>query len=254
MATVFKKTFTKPLPTGAELFTRKGGRFARFKDAAGKTRTERVTTGKDGSDRLLIEADTWTAKYRDGQRIVREVATGCRDETAARNVLADLVKRAELVRGKVLTVAQDAIIDQQGTTLADHFIAYIDHLASRDTTAVHRKTTRAYLDRLAADCSFSKLADLDRSIIERWLTVSTAAGMSARSRNAYSAALVAFGNWCVDTRRLVSNPLAGLAKANEKADPRRHRRALTEAELVKLLDVARRRPLADAMLIRRGKR
>jgi hypothetical protein len=29
---------------------------------------------------------------------------------------------------------------------------------------------------------------------------------------------------------------------------------MTEAELVKLLDVARRRPLLDAMTIRRGKR
>ena len=52
----------------------------------------------------------------------------------------------------------------------------------------------------------------------------------------------------------MSNPFAGVPKADAKADPRRKRRALTEAELVKLLDVARRRPLADAMMIRRGKR
>jgi len=95
VATVFKKTFTKPLPSGAETFIRKGEKFARWKDAKGKTRTANVTTGKDGSERLIIAAKTFTAKYRDGSGIVREVATGCRDETAARAVLAELVKRCE---------------------------------------------------------------------------------------------------------------------------------------------------------------
>ena len=55
-------------------------------------------------------------------------------------------------------------------------------------------------------------------------------------------------------RRLLSNPFADVPKADAKADRRRQRRALTEAELVKLLDVARRRPLVDAMTVRRGKR
>src|SRR5262249_12452637 len=41
---------------------------------------------------------------------------------------------------------------------------------------------------------------------------------------------------------------------NEKADRRRQRRAMEETELVRLLDVARRRPLLDRMTVRRGKR
>ena len=245
MGTVYKKTFTKPLPEGVELFTRKNEQFARWTDAKGKTRTEKVTTGKDGTPRLLIEAATFTAKYRDGSRIVREVATGCRDANAAVQVLADLLKRAEHVKSGLTTAAQDAVIDQQGTGLRGHFDAYIAHLSAKGTTGMHRKGTRAYLDRIAKDCSFTKLADVERVALEQWLVGRTAAGASARSRNASRVALVAFCNWCVTTRRLVTNPLAGTPKANEKADPRRHRRALTEAELVRLLDVARRRPLAE---------
>lgn len=34
MGTVFKKTFTKPMPAGAEIFIRKGQRFARWLDAS----------------------------------------------------------------------------------------------------------------------------------------------------------------------------------------------------------------------------
>jgi integrase len=55
-------------------------------------------------------------------------------------------------------------------------------------------------------------------------------------------------------RRLASNPFAGIVKANEKADPRRQRRAMTEAELLRLLPVARERPSLDAMTVRRGPR
>ncbi len=35
MGTVYRKTFTKPVPAGAETFTRKGQRFARWKDRKG---------------------------------------------------------------------------------------------------------------------------------------------------------------------------------------------------------------------------
>ena len=75
-----------------------------------------------------------------------------------------------------------------------------------------------------------------------------------RTRNVYRAARWLFATGA--SRRTGSYQPAwlSLAKANEKADRRRQRRALTEAELVRLLDVARRRPLVDAMTIRRGKR
>ena len=59
--------------------------------------------------------------------------------------------------------------------------------------------------------------------------------MGARTRNTYRAAAVAFCNWCIETGRLLSNPFAKVAKADEDADPRRQRRALTEDELMRLL-------------------
>jgi hypothetical protein len=134
MGTVFKKTFTKPLPAGAELFTREGQQFARWNDAKGKTRKALVTTGKKGEPRILFEAKTYTAKYRDRGRIVREVSTGCRDEQAARSVLADLERRAELVKAGVMTVSEDEIAEQQFAPLADHFIAFDAALQSKGRT------------------------------------------------------------------------------------------------------------------------
>ena len=70
-------------------------------------------------------------------------------------------------------------------------------------------------------------------------------GMSARTRNAYVQGIAGFCSWAVHNQRLASNPLARIAKADEKSDRRRQRRSLTEPELVRLLEIARWRPLAE---------
>src|SRR5262249_31227630 len=93
-----------------------------------------------------------------------------------------------------------------------------------------------------------------REALERWLVSEAKRGRSARSRNAHQIALTAFCNWAVQTGRLMTNPFKGVVKADEKADRRRQRRAMTEDELARLLDAARRRPLHDALTVRRGKR
>ena len=204
----------------------------------------------EAGDRIAATAGTYTAKYRDGSGIVREVATGCRDESAARSVLNELEKRSDKVRSGIRSAAEDAVIDHQGTPLADHITAFIDHQkakgASRRVDDVRRQ-----LRRVANDCGFRRLAGLNASALERWLLDRGAEGMGAATRNEYRIAWIMFLNWCVRTRRLLSNPFADVPRADAKADRRRTRRALTEDELRRLLD-ADARPLLDAMTIRRG--
>src|SRR5690348_15029482 len=100
MGTVFKKTVTRPVPKGAELFERGKERFARWK-VKGKTRTAPLTRGKKGEDRIAVECPYYVAQYRDGNGAVCIVSTGCRDETAARQVLARLEREAEQVRAGI---------------------------------------------------------------------------------------------------------------------------------------------------------
>ena len=254
MGAVIKKQVTKPVPAEAETFVRKGERFARWTDARGRKRMAPLTIGKDGSDRIVTESPYFVAKYRDGADVVREVATGCRDETAARQVLADLERKAELVRSGVMTAAEAAIGDHQAISLAEHFDAYLTYHEAKGACEEHRSERGRQFRRLAADCSFAALADLRREAVERWLTVQAQAGMGARTRNSYLSSALAFGNWCVETSRLVVNPFDAVPKANEKADPRRQRRAMMEPELVRLLSVARERPLLEALTVRKGPR
>ena len=253
MGTVYKKTFTKPLPPNAEVFTRKGERFAKWKPAKGKTQTAPLITGQDGSDRIVLKAGTYTAKYRDGSGIVREKATGCRDKEAASRVLGDLERRAELVKANVMTAGEDAIADHQGTPLAEHVADFIAHQTAKEVSPVRVANTRSQLQRVMEDCGFKRYTDLSGVVLERWLLARAGEGMSAGTRNQYRAAWVNFANWSVQADRLSKNPFVSVPKADEKVDRRRHRRALSEGELCCLLDVARRRPLLDRLTIRRGK-
>jgi len=252
MGTVYRPTFSKPLPAGAEVFTRQGERFARWKDRAGKTRTAPLTTGRDGADRLLVEARTFVAKYRDGAGIVRTTATGCRDETAARRVLADLERRAELVKAGVMTAGEDSVADHQGIPLDSHFRDYLDHQEVAGVSPARIKDTRYQLGRIARDCGFRTLRDLDAGTFERWLTRCKNDGMAAGTRNRYRESLVGFTNWCVAAGRLLVNPVANVPLADVKTERKRLRRAMSEGELCRLLDAARRRPLVDMMTVRRG--
>lgn len=249
MGTVYRKQTTRPLPVGAELFTKRGQRFARWK-AGKRTRTEKLTTGRDGTERIVTESPTFLAKYRDGQGIVCEVSTGCKDETAARAVLAELEKRAEKVRAGIITKSEDAMTVHQHTPLTDHVAEFIASMRAAGRSETHVTGTERLIQRIIDESGFRRLPDIQAGAVERWLAQQTLpqedkATMGARTRNSYLVALGTFCNWCVERDRLPFNPLAKLEKADERSDRRRQRRALTEAELSRLLIVTRLRPLAE---------
>ncbi|WP_068259612.1 tyrosine-type recombinase/integrase [Rubripirellula obstinata] len=244
MATVFQKKVTRAMPADAERFTKKGVAFVRYR-VKGKSRTAKVTIGKDGSERIEVKTGTFLAKYRDARGLVCEVPTGCRDEQAARSVLADLVRREELIRGNVITREEAAIADHRSTLLTDHLADYVMSLQSAGRTADYTTGTKNKINRLVDECGFVLLQDVRREPLERWLVDRQKENMAARTRNSYLQAIRGLLNWCIEVERLASNPLARVAKADEKSDRRKTRRAMTEAELGRLLRVARDRPLAD---------
>ncbi len=234
-----------PLPQDAEIIEKKGQRLARWRNRQGKLQSAPLTVGKDGSTRVLVESRKYIAKYRDASGLVQEVPTGCRDETAARQVLANLEREAELIRSNVMTKTEAAMGQHNVVPIVDHFLLFDEHLQAKGVVSSHRKTTIRYLEWLKDDCGFSSLADLRRETLERWLARESKANRSARSRNAHRDALVTFCNWCIATGRMALNPFSAISKANEKVDPKRQRRAMTEDELNRLLFVASRRPLAE---------
>ncbi len=274
MATLFKKQYTKPIPKDAEIFSKsvpnsEGKRiekqFARWKsrpDRQGKRKTITAELNEAGN-RIKAEAKTWTAKYRDGEGIVREVATGCREKQSAQKKLDDLLSLVDKVRVGSLTTTDLEIGEHNKTPLADHVADYIEDLKTRRVNADRVKTSDTRLKAACDGCDFRWLRDLNAEALRKWLR--SHSDMSAATYNWHVTLWTAFGNWLTGIRlegkrpsqtgqrRLSSNPFDGFGKRDEKDDRRRIARALTLDEMRTLLDSTQRRPLNDAMMVRRGK-
>jgi integrase len=250
MASIYREKYRRPLPEGAVISERRGKKIARWVDERGRAQVAELE--KDGK-RVVFEYENWFARYRDASGQVRRVSTGCRDEQAARQVLANLVSEMEKVKSGIMTHDDARAGAHADVPLARHVEDYLTHLRACERCEEHIEGTGQSIARVANDCGFERLRDLQRVTVERWLLKQAVAGMGARTRNTYRIALVAFGNWCLREARLLNNPLAGLPKANEAVDRRRERRALTLEEIGKLLKAAEERPLHEKMLIRRGK-
>jgi integrase len=131
------------------------------------------------------------------------------------------------------------------TRLVDHLEGFIRSLKAAGRSDRHINDTNRLARQIAADCGFRVLRDIEADEVESWLVEKLDVGMAARTRNSYLGALNGFCAWCVRNRRLTTNPIRNIAKADEQSDRRLVRRAMTEAELLRLLYVARLRPLAE---------
>src|SRR5262249_56368374 len=118
-----------------------------------------------------------------------------RAEQGARQVLADVERRAELVKANVITAAEAAVGEQKVLPLDAHFDAYDEHLRAKGVTKIHREDTGRYLKRLAADCGFKTLADLHRERLARWLATEANGGRAARAGDAYRDARQSLRPW-----------------------------------------------------------
>jgi len=254
MGTVFRKAWTVPVPARAEIVMQRGKRVARYRIRGGKLRTAEVFTAADGRVRMRGETKGYIAKYRDESGAWAETPTGCTDETAARAILAQLQRRAERIRSGVITAEDDAASKHAVVPIDEHLKAWTDHLKVKGSTKHWWTQAMRRVKRICDERGIRRLRDVSVATVERWMQEQTDAGMSAGTRNGYRGALMAFANWCARTGRIAANPLTHLVTADNRSDRRRTRRALTDDELMRLLDAARRRPLAEASTLQCGER
>ena len=246
MATIYKKKYPIPMPEGAEIIRRQDKRLARWTSGKGQVRTAEVLP--DG--RIQFVSDCWYIRYRSADGQMRRESTGCRDKQAAGKVLADVVASVEKARTGIFTEQEKELASHVNGAISEHMEDYLSHLArkrlrGRKISAQYRKNVRSRLLRLFKECGFRQLRDLSRPRVEKWLDRAEAENMAAATRNEYLISLSAMCNWAVKTGRLASNPVAGIGKADRSSDRRRIRRAMTLDEIARLLDAARRRPIAE---------
>ncbi len=258
MGSVFKKAVTRPLPPeGGNSSCDKESDWLDGGSAEGEDfERQPLRSGREGhgayprgiEDLLRPPPGRKRRDRRDADRLPRRER---RPPSARRAGASGRAGEGELAHPWRSRIAEHLT----APLIGEHVRAFVDSMKSRGVVEMHRENTRRHLEAaLMRDCGLARLADLAQEALEKWLSSETVKGRSARSRNAHRTAIVSFANWCVAVGRLSKNPFKGIPKANETADPRRRRRAMTEGELIRLLDVARRRPLAEVLTVRRGKR
>ncbi len=169
MGMILRKQYTMPIPPGAKITERGGQRVAYWRLRNRQLRSGEVIDGRDGKLRVRGRSRFYMARYRDGSGEIVEVATGCKDEVAARAVLTQLERRAELIRAGVITVAEGDAADYAGVPLSRHLDAYELHLHAKGGDPRRIAMLRRRLERLARDCRFSKLNKMSAGPIEQWL-------------------------------------------------------------------------------------
>ncbi len=183
----------------------------------------------------------WIATYTDADGRRRERSTRTTDKGAAERILSKLVADAALRRDGVIDARQDRFIAESRKPLAQHIAEYLDHCRHAGHAAKAIDNKQRHLGRLVESLGDGRMAVLTADALERYLRRLRDEGQSARTWTLGRQVSVAFASWCVKQGRLESNPLSVVPKLNEQRDRRRVRRPLTDAELARLIDVARER-------------
>jgi integrase len=215
----------------------------RYVDLKGR----QVRKGTPGARKKKLRASKWYGQYTDADGNRHRVPL-CTDKVAALQMLADLERTAE--RQKVGII--DRFAEHRKAPIEQHLTDYETHLRNKGASDKHRAETLRRLRSIIQQSAVRTLDDMRPEAVEQFLARLGDGGASARTRNTYLSSAKAFSRWCIHGRRLGEDPLASLQAAS--GDAVRQRRSLVEAELAKLLQVARERPLLEAMTIRSGER
>ena len=250
---IYKQTYSKPLPEGVKIISRKNGKFASFKNSKGHTTEARLT--KSG-DKILLETAHWHVEFEDNQQICRHLKAYTNEKATQR--LADKIQqllnckatnapidtelqkyveqipsriRDELINFGLL----DANRTAAGKPLLELISEFERSMQAKERSPKYIRETVSMVKRVFEDCWFKYWSDITPGKVESYLKDLRDKGISYRRSNGYLTAIKSFCNWMVKSSYAVESPLKHLAKLNEKLDRRRERRAATPEEMQMLL-------------------
>lgn len=168
----------------------------------------------------------------------RSYAKGFTDKGLTEQLAAKLENEVMLRKRGMIDPAQERLLAIKQSPISEHLAAFDRSLDN--TTPKHRKLILGRVRRLVEACAAKTLADLDAERAEEALKeIRRADDLGKRTYNHYLQAMDEFGKWLVATKRLPSNPLAGIERLNAETDIRHQRRALSTEEVSRLVRAAR---------------
>ena len=160
MARLRRMPYSKPIPSEAEIITHKGKPHARFLDDG---RTVIAPLTKKG-DRIRLLSKKWYGEYRDASGILRCKPLST-DKTAAGQMLADLVKKAERKKANLT----DPFESHSNRPLLDHLDDYRRYLEAEGNCKEYVDKTSARVRSILDGCRFVFIADLTSEKVAEYL-------------------------------------------------------------------------------------
>jgi integrase len=246
MASIYRPTYTRPLPKDAEILNRRSKKVARWRDRKGKVQIAPLASG---GKRIILTYKCWYIAYKSADG-TREIVKGYTDRESTEQRGRELEKLAARKREGLQIIDPD----KYHTAFSEALDLYVADLrrARRDDMYIYNIQKR--MKKLARECGWPTVVSVRSDDFVRWLSAPAQSGRAPRTLNQYLATASAFMEWCISPGKyLIDNPLKGIPRCDE-SDKRRVRRGLPEADLGKLLDKCEERSVIYLTAIKTGLR
>ncbi len=168
----------------------------------------------------------------------RRTSQGFTDKGLSEQLAAKLETEARLRKSGMIDVAMEKIAEKRNVDINEHLTAYEESISDNAPKYVEGVMNR--LRRILKQANIQTLAEIDLEVIlTTFRSFKKNPRFGHRTYNHYVQTLGGFCNWCVETDRLVKNPVRQLETLNAEVDLRHARRALTAEEMGQLISSAR---------------
>jgi integrase/recombinase XerD len=240
MAHVFRPTYTKPIPPNAERIKLKGQPAVRWKGRGGKWVTALLSS--ENPKRCRVEAARWYVEYTDHDGRLRR-KKGYTDRPATEALMAELVRQSARIESGLLP-REAAQPRRTLTELIDRYAAYIRANGSGPRPP---EQARQRVSDVCAGVGAVRPADLTPVAVQGWLAARVSENehkgypFGQTTAGHYLSTVKAFTRWLALVDK--SEPfdyLSAVRRRSNTTDLRHERRALSPAELDRLIAAARR--------------
>jgi len=181
---------------------------------------------------------------------VRDIALQVSDKQVAQKKLNKLVQELEHESAGLIPAKAEREAAQ--SPLLDLVSEYVNELTVLGRSGDHLRHVDKRLRRLVRECRWTRLADVTPASFQAWRKEQDT--KAPKTLNEYLATLSAFWTWLRKQSRVTVNPFELVERTDTRGKERIQRRALSDAQVVQLLQAAGKNQLAYMLPLYAGLR
>jgi integrase len=228
MATVFKRTRSKPIPAGAEISDVKGKQYATW--LKGKQR-KRAPLAESGVE-ILVEDENYQIEYTDHRGERKHKSSKCREKSVAEQLATKLETEATRRREGLIDAAHERIRDSSQMLIETHLTDFEAKMSAAARDGKHVTSTLSQIRKIVAHCAWQRAIEINSDGVYRFVATlrDKKRGSSNRNVQAHLTSIKSFTKWLAKNHKLAFDPLADVDRPTPRTDRRMERRPLEHTE------------------------